>query len=70
MFYVGVDIAKSFNVACIIDDKEKVIKSSFKFKNDEEGFSKFLTLLSSVDTDISNFIIGMEATGLLFQETF
>jgi transposase len=70
MFYIGVDIAKSFNVACIIDDKEKVIKSSFKFKNDEEGFSKFLTLLSSVDTDISNFIIGMEATGLLFENLY
>jgi len=70
MFYIGVDIAKSFNVAYIVDEKDKVIKSSFKFKNDEKGFEKFLDLLSSIDTDTSNFIIGMEATGLLFENLY
>lgn len=70
MFYIGVDIAKSFNVAYIVDEKDKVIKSSFKFKNDEKGFEEFLYLLSSIDTDTSNFIIGMEATGLLFENLY
>jgi transposase len=70
MFYIGVDIAKSFNVAYIVDEKDKVIKSSFKFKNDEKGFEEFLDLLSSIDTDTSNFIIGMEATGLLFENLY
>jgi len=70
MFYIGVDIAKSFNVAYIVDEKDKVIKSSFKFKNDEKGFEELLYLLSSIDTDTSNFIIGMEATGLLFENLY
>jgi len=49
MFYVGIDIAKRFNVAFIVDDKDKIIKKSFKFNNDEKGFNDFNTLLSSID---------------------
>ena len=70
MFYVGIDIAKKFNVACIIDDKDNIIKKSFKFNNDEKGFNDFNTLLSSIKSDVSNFIIGMEATGLLFENLY
>ena len=70
MFYVGVDIAKKFNVAFIVDDKDNIIKKSFKFNNDEKGFNDFNTLLSSTDNDVSNFIIGMEATGLLFENLY
>ena len=70
MFYIGIDIAKSFNVAYIVDEKDKVFKSSFKFRNDEKGFEEFLTLLSSIDANTSNFIIGMEATGLLFENLY
>ena len=65
MFYVGIDIAKSFNVSCVIDDKDKVIKKSFKFNNNELGFRDFNNFLSSIDNNRYNFIIGMEATGLL-----
>jgi transposase len=70
MFYVGVDIAKKFNVAFIVDDKDNIIKKSFKFNNDEKGFNDFNTLLSSTDNNVSNFIIGMEATGLLFENLY
>jgi len=34
MFYVGVDIAKKFNVAFIVDDKDNIIKKSFKFNTE------------------------------------
>jgi transposase len=70
MFYVGIDIAKKFNVAFIVDDKDKVIKKSFKFNNDEKGFNNFLELLLSIDKNISNFTLAMEATGLLFENLY
>jgi len=70
MFYVGIDIAKNFNVAFVVDDKDKVIKKSFKFNNDEEGFNTFFNLLSSIDKTLSNFSIAMEATGLLFENLY
>lgn len=70
MFYVGIDNAKKTNVATIIDDKDKIIKKSFKFNNNEKGFNEFNTLLSSIDENVSNFIIGIEATGLLFENLY
>ena len=70
MFYVGVDIAKKSHVGFIMNDKDKVIKKPFKFNNDEKGFNEFNSLLSSVDENVSNFIIGMEATGLLFENLY
>ncbi len=70
MFYVGTDIAKNFHVACIIDDNNKVIKKSFKFNNNELGFDEFNNLLLSIDNNVSNFIVAMEATGLLFENLY
>jgi len=69
MYYVGIDIAKSFHVACVLDKEDKVLKSSLKFNNDEEGFENILLTLNSID-DRSNFIIGMEATGIFFENIY
>ena len=39
MYYVGIDIAKSFHVVSIIDDNEtKVINKPFRINNDNKGF--------------------------------
>ena len=70
MYYVGIDIAKKTNVSSIINDKDVFIKKSFKFNNDEKGFKEFTNLLSSIDKNIDNFIIAMEATGLLFENLY
>jgi len=65
MYYIGIDIAKSFHVVSVIDDEEiKVISKPFKINNDTKGFEKLLTLLDSVSLDKSEFIIGLEATGI------
>jgi transposase len=37
-YYVGIDIAKTFHVACVVNQDDKVIKKSLKFNNDESGF--------------------------------
>ena len=65
MYYVGIDIAKSFHVVSIIDDKEtKVINKPFKVNNNAKGFEKLLTTLDSISLDKSEFTIGLEATGI------
>ncbi|MEA2091547.1 MAG: IS110 family transposase [Campylobacterota bacterium] len=65
MYYVGIDIAKSFHVVSVIDDEEtKVISKPFKINNDLKGFEKLLTILDSVSLGKSEFIIGLEATGI------
>jgi len=65
MYYVGIDIAKSFHVVSIIDDGEtKVINKPFKINNDLKGFEKLLTILDSVTLDKDDFLIGLEATGI------
>ena len=46
MYYVGIDIAKSFHVVSVIDDEEtKVINKPFKINNNAKGFDKSLTML-------------------------
>jgi transposase len=69
MYYVGIDIAKSFHVTCILNQEDKVLKSSLKFNNNEEGFEKILLVLNSID-EKSNFLIGMEATGIFFENIY
>ena len=68
-YYVGIDIAKGFHVAYVVNQDDKTIKSSFKFNNDEDGFSKLLLLLNSID-EVSTFTIGMEATGIFFENLY
>ena len=68
-YYVGIDIAKSFHVACVVNQDDKVIKKSLKFNNDESGFDELLLLLNSID-EVSSFTIGMEATGIFFENLY
>ena len=65
MFYVGIDTAKDFHVITIIDENEiKVFRKALKVTNCATGFSKFTAKLESVSTNVSNFLIGLEATGI------
>ena len=65
MFYVGIDIAKSFHVVSVIDDEEtKVVNKPFRVENTAKGFEKLLTILDSITLDKSDFTIGLEATGI------
>ena len=68
-YFVGIDIARSFHVACVVDQDDKVIRKSLKFNNDEHGFRELLLLLNSID-DASSFTVGMEATNLFFENIY
>ena len=63
MYFVGIDIAKKTHQAAIICSDGKLIGKPFKFSNTVDGFNLFLEKLTAVNTDLSQFEIGMEATG-------
>ncbi|HHW90393.1 MAG TPA: IS110 family transposase, partial [Clostridiales bacterium] len=61
--FVGIDIAKRSHEACVISPDGTVLVRPFKFNNDCNGFEKLISSLSSLDSDLSAFELGMEATG-------
>jgi transposase len=65
MYYVGIDVAKSFHVVTIIDNGEnKVTSKPIRVTNDMDGYSKFIIKLETISSNRSDFIIGLEATGI------
>lgn len=63
MFYLGIDIAKTNHVASLLDQDGKVVIRNIKFTNSNEGYKTLLEVVSSKVKDLSNVLIGMEATG-------
>jgi len=70
MFYVGIDIAKRSHVACIMCEDNTLEIKPFEFSSTKSGFEKLRAQLSSLACDISEVLIGMEATGLLFDNLY
>lgn len=70
MFYVGIDIAKAFSVACIINDKEEMIFKPFPFNSSTAGYKKLLHHIESLNCSKNEIVIAMEATGLLFENLY
>ncbi len=70
MFYVGVDIAKRSHVACVMTEDNRLLVQPFAFPSSKDGFKKLLIHLQSLACCPSDIIIGMEATGLLFENLY
>lgn len=65
MYYVGIDVAKSFHVITIIDsDERKVTAKPIRINNSAEGFNKFIEKLHAISTNRGDFLLGLEATGI------
>ena len=70
MYYVGIDVSKGFSVVAIKDENNKVVKRNYIIKHNQEGFNKFVSILNNIDTNKSNFTLGMEATGAYFENIY
>ena len=70
MYYVGIDIAKRTHVAVIMNEDNTLRVKPFSFNNDKLGFKKLLIHLQALCCDLSDIVIGMEATGLLFENLY
>lgn len=62
MYFVGIDIAKFKHDCCIINDKHRIVKASFTFKNDLTGFNELLKVLNRFKSK-GKIKIGFESTG-------
>ena len=70
MKYVGIDIAKKFHIACVLDEDNSFIVKNYRIESELTDFDLFYQLLERIDKDKSQFLIGMEATGLLFENLY
>lgn len=70
MYYVGIDIAKRSYVACVMREDNALEIRPFEFTSNQSGFRKLLVHLQSLACDPSDIIIGMEATGMLFENLY
>lgn len=61
--YIGIDVAKSFHVACAINSQGRVL-TQFRFDNDATGFQGFHQTIQSLSLQEGDHILcGMESTG-------
>ena len=60
MYIVGIDIAKRFHEATIIDKAGKVVFKRIRFANSHAGFLKLMEAIRKLDAPAE---FGMEATG-------
>ena len=70
MYYIGIDIAKKFHIACVLDEKGTLVKKNYRIESDNACFDQFIQVLNDIDSDKSQFLIGMEATGMLFENLY
>jgi len=70
MYYVGIDVAKQFHIACVLDDSNKYLVKNFRIESEISEYSQLNSLLINIDQDNSKFIIGLEATGTLFENLY
>lgn len=62
VYLVGIDISKYKHDCFIATETGEVIKNSFSFANNHQGFNELLTVLKSLD-QTQEIRIGLEATG-------
>ena len=60
MYIVGIDIAKRFHEAAIIDKTGKIVVKRIRFANSHSGFLKLMEAVRKLDAPAE---FGMEATG-------
>lgn len=70
MYYVGIDVSKNFHIVCVLGEDNKVLKKNFRIESEIEQFDALYQMLHLIDSDCSKFLIGMEATGLLFENLY
>ena len=60
MIYVGIDIAKNTHWASVMNSDGEILLEPFSFQNNNDGFQKFTSKLSSFDKQ--KMLIGLEST--------
>ena len=53
MKYVGVDIAKKFHIACVLDESGTLIQKNYRINSELTDFDLFYQLLESTRVNFS-----------------
>lgn len=70
MFYVGLDVALKAHQCVILDNDGEKIARSLKFDSNQSGFAKLKNYLDGFNRKPESFVIGMEATGSLWENLY
>ena len=62
MYFIGIDISKYKHDCFIMNETKQVIRDSFSFENNKDGFNLFLDVVKSLDRS-QEIKVGLEATG-------
>jgi len=60
MICVGIDVGKNIHYACVMNDRQKVLREPFAVPNDAAGFAKLFTAIHKHSKD--KVVVGLEAT--------
>lgn len=70
MFYIGIDVAKRLHRCCCLDSDGERVCPSFSFESSSKGFISFWERLKKFSPNPKEFLIGMEATGNLWENLY
>ena len=70
MYIVGIDIAKRFHEAAIIDRNGNVVVKRIKFANSHAGFVKLMEAVRKLDAPVDSEWKPLGITGYHFMLTF
>lgn len=70
MFYLGIDVSKSFHKCVILGNDGEIVSKAFSISSSRQDFSQILAKLKDLKIKSSDLICGMEATGNLWENLF
>ena len=70
MHYLGIDISKKSCTVSILDEEGEVMSKVISFPSTGEGFKKLTDKISSLGLKKSDVVIGIEATGNLWENLY
>jgi len=70
MFYLGIDIAKTSARYVLLDNNGEKTHKAFTLRNSNDDFKELLLILKKLSLNHQNLLIGIEATGIWWENIF
>ena len=70
MNYLGIDVSKSTSRYVFLDDNGEKLTKAFTLQNSQQHFEDLLSRLKKLDLNTDNLLIGIEATGIWWENLY
>lgn len=70
MNYLGIDVSKSTSRCVFLDDNGEKLTKAFTLQNNNHDFNQLLSRLSELSLKSDNLLIGIEATGIWWENLY